>query len=114
MDGVRNYFRNRNLPEEAIHGSWLSKLEFPSAAEIFDEISSGSTIETIVGVEVPTNKIRGPWESKEEYLRAHYELLRDDALRHIREAVCELRGAPDISEKDFSGSQMGIYGKVNL
>lgn len=47
----------------------------------------------------------------EEYLSAHYELLREDAVRPLREAVQQVRITPQAKEDAFQGS-IGIYEKV--
>ena len=49
----------------------------------------------------------------EEYLSAHWELLREDAVRPLREAVQQVRITPQAKEDAFGGS-IGIYEKVNL
>lgn len=59
------------------------------------------------------NKIDGPWPSKIEYLRSHYLLLREDALRPLREAVEHVRGMVDLDE-DPSRSTIGIYDQVSV
>lgn len=47
-----------------------------------------------------------------EYLSAHYELLREDAVRPLREAVQQVRITPQAKEDAFKGS-IGIYEKVS-
>lgn len=49
----------------------------------------------------------------EEYLSAHYELLREDAVRALRDAVQHVRTNPQAKEDAFNGS-IGIYEKVSI
>jgi len=46
------------------------------------------------------------------YLGAHYELLREDALRSLREAICQIRKDPQANEDAFKNS-VGIYQDVS-
>lgn len=45
-------------------------------------------------------------------MSAHYELLREDALRPLREAIARVRMVPDANEDAFDGA-VGIYEKVS-
>jgi len=47
----------------------------------------------------------------EEYLSANYELLREDAIRPLREAVQQVKITPQAEEAALNGS-IGIYEKV--
>ena len=64
-------------------------------------MSSGYECYTHTDIDSPT----------EEYLSAHYELLREDAVRPLREAVQQVRITPQAKEDAFQGS-IGIYEKV--
>jgi helicase required for RNAi-mediated heterochromatin assembly 1 len=55
-----------------------------------------------------TNKTDGPYESIDEYLKTHYELLREDCLRPLREGIQLLRDKAD------EIPSLRIYEKVNL
>ena len=59
------------------------------------------------------NIVDGPWPSKIDYLRSHYLLLREDALRPLREAVEHVRSMPDLDE-DPSRATIGIYDQVQV
>jgi hypothetical protein len=48
----------------------------------------------------------------EAYLSAQYELLREDSLRPLREAICKVRKDPDQIEEYFGGT-IGIYQNVS-
>lgn len=55
----------------------------------------------------------GPWASKKKYLRTHYMLLREEALRHLKEAIQILRINSTMTERDGDRS-IGIYDGVSL
>lgn len=76
-----------------------------------DTITATGTSESSDIVELVPNKPEGSWADKEAYLSAHYELLREDALRPLRDAVSSVRITPQANEDAFMG-QLGIYEKV--
>jgi helicase required for RNAi-mediated heterochromatin assembly 1 len=43
---------------------------------------------------LPHNIVDGPWPSKEAYLGAHYQILREDAIASLRRAVLEFKKCP--------------------
>lgn len=47
----------------------------------------------------------------EAYLATHYDLLREDAIRPLRNAVEQVKFTPDAVEDAFNGA-IGIYDKV--
>lgn len=57
------------------------------------------------------NKTKGCWSTKERYLRTHYKLLREDALRKLRLAIATLIRAPTMNEAAANG-QIGLYDDV--
>lgn len=48
---------------------------------------------------VAPNIIDGPHESLNSYLQAHYELLREDAVAHLRDGVIQLRLNPGLDDQ---------------
>ena len=60
------------------------------------------------------NILKGPWESKEEYLRAHWEMFREEATTPLREAVKWVREYPDAPEDLTFGGNLGIYSRVGF
>ena len=60
---------------------------------------------------LPANKIDGAWKSKDRYLKAHYSLLREDAVSPLRDAVDLFRRTPDMMEND--SRVVSIYEKVS-
>lgn len=59
-------------------------------------------------VDIPVNIVDAAWRSKEDYLRAHYELLREDAIAPLRDAVAVVQASPEMH--DSKGAC--IYEKV--
>lgn len=49
----------------------------------------------------------------EAYLGAHYELLREDAVKPLRDAVGVVRAMPFADENALNGA-VGIYDKVRF
>lgn len=84
--------------------SWLNKSEVPSSAEINDPDDEFE-------IDVPVNKVAGQWVDKQEYLKSHHLLLREDGVSPLRNAVSEVRNEPHIMEQD-SQEDAAIYEKV--
>lgn len=99
---IRQYLSQTQAPRaDAVpSGSWLLKPELPSSQEIF-----GTDDEYL---DLGTNQIQGAWESKEAYLKAHYELLREDAVAPLRDAVAIFRADPDMDDD----KDVFVYEKV--
>ncbi|PGH16781.1 hypothetical protein AJ80_05096 [Polytolypa hystricis UAMH7299] len=76
---IRNYVEASRVPGP--DNSWQGRPEIPTADEIL------ATEDDSNDIEIPANLIRGPWPSSEVYLKAHYELLREDAVAPLRDAV---------------------------
>ena len=62
-------------------------------------------------VMLPANRIDGPWKSKDKYLKAHYSLLREDAVSPLRDAVDQFRRSPEMTEND--NKVVSIYERVS-
>ncbi|KAF2677402.1 P-loop containing nucleoside triphosphate hydrolase protein, partial [Lentithecium fluviatile CBS 122367] len=94
-------------------GTWHSKSEIPLPSEILTPSAPGfDFVEKIIDLddELRPNKVEGAYEDKEDYLRTHYELLREDAVRPLREAVAEVRKDPWRDELDYPpNANIGIY-----
>lgn len=106
---IREYYE----PKSVEGGQWLRRPEMPTAAELMDnDTEESSSDKSSDIIELEPNKPLGAFKSKEQYLSTHYELLREDAVRPLREAVCKMRNAPAAVEETFSG-QIGIYEKVS-
>lgn len=113
LQKVREYYETPSIPSPISGQDWLLRPEIPSSAEIMDreDISNPSMSSDVV--EIYANKPHGAFASREEYLQTHYELLREDSLRPLREAVTAVRRAPTADEEAHNG-QIGIYEKVTL
>lgn len=101
---IREYYEAQ--PVEG--GSWLQRPEFPTSEEILDKDSSSSSSSMI---EICPNKPKGAFEDVQDYLSTQYELLREDAIKGLRDAVDRFSFTPAASEDAFQ-EQMGIYDKV--
>lgn len=99
---VRAYFEEPNA--EGLE-PWLQKPELPSREEILGIDDTNNEV-----IELAPNRVAGPWISKSAYLKAHYELLREDAIAPLRDAVAFVREDPDMADSQI----VAIYEKVSL
>ena len=91
---IREYFdQPLKLSADSL---WLTIPEIPTSKEI-GHITNGVFDED--DIHVPVNNITSAWPGRQEYLRTHYELLREDSVASLRLAVAELRAYPNINEK---------------
>src|SRR5579871_3538843 len=89
----------KDLRQANSMGKWLSRPEIPTSDEIRD-IQEAWVPRVDGAIILNGNKITGAWNSQEEYLRTHYELFREEAVRPLREAVNFLRQCPDYQENN--------------
>ncbi|KAL5359433.1 P-loop containing nucleoside triphosphate hydrolase protein [Aspergillus floccosus] len=95
---IQSYYDQPGLEDTE---PWALKPEIPSEEEILGT-NSGDTLD------LAPNNIEGPWISKEAYLQTHYNLLREDSVAPLRDAVAYVREKPHMMDsKDVS-----IYDKV--
>lgn len=86
---------------------WRSLPEIPTSSEIcppqdaidevvpvWDEYKS----DPLYSPDLPTNPVDKPWGSKLDYIGAHYQILREDAIAPLRCAVAAVRDDPDMME----------------
>ncbi|PLB45920.1 ATP binding protein [Aspergillus steynii IBT 23096] len=99
---VRAYF---NQPELVEPEPWLQKPEIPFREEILGIDDTDDEF-----IELAPNRVVGPWKSKSAYLKAHYELLREDAVAPLRDAVAFVRDDPNMSDSQM----VAIYEKVYI
>ncbi|KAK4967576.1 hypothetical protein LTR66_011920 [Elasticomyces elasticus] len=104
---VREYYEATKVKVEG--EPWQSRPELPSSAEVLDLPENEGEDDGDV-VLIP-NMPNGAWQSKSHYLKAHYELLREDAVRPLREAIGQLKVKSHSKEEDYRGT-VGIYEKV--
>ncbi|PWY90834.1 ATP binding protein [Aspergillus heteromorphus CBS 117.55] len=98
----------RNYPEGSER--WLLKPEVPPPAEIMGAYDFDDADDDEKYVDLRPNQIVGPWESKEAYLKAHYELLREDSIAPLRDAVAYVREDPQMMDNNVAS----IYDKVYI
>ncbi|KAH1897038.1 hypothetical protein KXW87_002956 [Aspergillus fumigatus] len=98
---IREYYRKQDHGQK---DSWLQKPEIPTPEEILPSSSDEDCVELM------PNRIDGPWTSKDSYLRAHYELLREDAVAPLRDAVAYFRNDPQMVDSQA----VSIYEKVYM
>lgn len=117
-DDIRRYYEIASKPVAGA-GPWLEMPEVPHASEILHVEHASNTIETLITIEDEPQpqprpkRIEGPYDSTEDYLRTEYELLREDALRPLREAVTEVRKDPWRDEAKYEKG-VGIYEPVYI
>lgn len=58
-------------------------------------------------------KIKGPYDSPQDYLSTEYDLKREDAIRPLRESVAEVRKDPWKAEAQYD-KNVGIYEPVYI
>jgi helicase required for RNAi-mediated heterochromatin assembly 1 len=102
--GIRAYARAADDIMKASSSRWFCQPEVPTSAEVLLP-GDGE-------VKIPANKIDGAWKSKDKYLKAHYNLLREDAVSPLRDAVELFRRTPEMMENE--SKVISIYEKVNL
>jgi helicase required for RNAi-mediated heterochromatin assembly 1 len=102
-------------PNPVDPSSWLSCGEIPTTNEILDITEQWQNTDPADNsVIMRGNKLKGSWESKDAYLSAHFEMLREDVSRPLREAVCWVKNFPDAGEDSEGGGNIGIYSKGKL
>ncbi|KAL2822192.1 P-loop containing nucleoside triphosphate hydrolase protein [Aspergillus cavernicola] len=105
---ISNYFAEPPIddpdtdPDTWSSKPWTLKPELPTSDEI---LGAGEDF-----VDLRPNKLEGPWESKDAYLKAHYELLREDSVAPLRDAVAIVRNEPDMEDR----KNVSIYEKVYI
>lgn len=112
-DDIRKYYELANKPVAGA-GAWLDKPEIPHPAEILRDGPSFATEVLIKNDDEPRpKKIDGPYDNTEDYLSTEYNLLREDALRPLREAVAEVRKDAWKDEAQYDKG-VGIYDPVYI
>lgn len=100
---IRKYFvdARRSYDDEE---EWISKPVFPSSEEVAGTESSSADD----CVDLIPNNVVGPWVSKDVYLKSHYDLLREDAVAPLRDAVAYVREDPTMMDSQT----VAVYEKV--
>ncbi|KAF2264215.1 P-loop containing nucleoside triphosphate hydrolase protein [Lojkania enalia] len=111
---IRGYY-DAKQPESL--SDWLNKPEIPAPTEIMENVHSNATEEALIDViqKLRYNKPKGPYDNTKDYLETQYDLLREDTIRPLREAVEHVRADPWLDETDFpNGSNISIYEPVYI
>jgi helicase required for RNAi-mediated heterochromatin assembly 1 len=100
-------------------GSWLADPEIPygqdlNPTEKAQEKSQIPARPSIKDGTLPQNNVHSPWTSKQEYLRTHYEMLREDALKPLRDAIADVHNNPGKMEFELSKPTTGLYDGVYI
>lgn len=103
---IRQYFVDGQPSNE--DEAWVSNPELPSTEEILGTVSGVQDLDDCI--ELTANIIDGPWPSRNEYLKTHYMLLREDAVAPLRDAVAYFRADPGMNDSN----DVSIYEKVCL
>jgi helicase required for RNAi-mediated heterochromatin assembly 1 len=99
---IRSYVQKQDsIVIHAPEGHWTGKPEIPTV----DEIILNGSIPHIL-----PNKRSGAWKTKDKYLKAHYQLLREDAVGPLREAVEDFERNPAMMDNQ----KIAIYEKVHI
>lgn len=78
--------------------SWLDRPEMPDAAEMLEEEA----------LNLSANRMDKPWSSSKKYLQTHYELIREDSIAPLRDAIAQFKTTPDMVDD----KAIAIYEKV--
>ncbi len=98
----------RNLPEipnineiqpRDENGRLLSDLSVYTQSEEFWNDYQGEE-SYVYNTRIPTNIIDGPWPSQDQYVGAHYQMLREDAIASLRRSVAEVSNHPNMANSD--------------
>ena len=104
FDIVKNHVRF-NL-EDSSQSGWRSSPELPTASELNPDWEAFASD---VDQKLKANDIRLPYQSKEDYLETHYQILREEGITHLRWSIKQYRDNPArMDDQDIS-----IYTKVN-
>ena len=99
---IRDYVKSaEKIKSSTTKDAWLDKQELPGSDEIF---GAGDSIELL------PNKVSGVWKSTDRYLKCHYELLREDAISPLRDAVDIFRRDPEM----WDDKSVAIYERVHI
>jgi helicase required for RNAi-mediated heterochromatin assembly 1 len=99
---IRAYVAAANVRPAQGAKSWLFKAEVPTTEEILENGEEP--------IQLSENRLNRPWPNRRKYLETHYELLREDAISPLRDAVHQFRETPDMSDDN----QVAVYDKASV
>lgn len=92
-----------NLPELPTKAEMAPPVVQRSSATRFDDKPQEwdeYQHDPIYSATLPHNIVDGPWSSKEAYIGAHYQILREDGIGPLRKAIEQVRFRPEMNEED--------------
>jgi helicase required for RNAi-mediated heterochromatin assembly 1 len=110
---IRKYYELAKKPVTG--GAWLDKAEIPSPSEVLPQTPQ-SAQESLIEISdsLRPHRVEGAYTSNEEYLGTTYDLLREDAIRPLREAIAEIQKDPYKNEAEYDNNSIGIYEPVYI
>lgn len=88
----------RNLPEIPTKAEIMPKDDQNRDQQSEEEKWNDYQNDPLYDPKLPKNIIDGPWSSKEDYISAHYQILREDAVAPIREAIKSFKQHPRMND----------------
>lgn len=113
---LAQYTRDQYSQASADSAPWQSCPEMPTAKELCDENEPWTetcTEDGALKVVVKGNKLEGRWPSSNNYLGAHFSMLREEAVAPLRDAVSWVKAFPHATEDAHPGGTIGIYSRVS-
>lgn len=104
----------RALLNKEVTNTWLDAPEIPTANELMDRNEAWTKVGDHGNVVMTGNQLIGPWPDRSAYLEAHYGMLREEAVKPLREAISWVRAYPGMPEDVSAGGGIGIYTKVRI
>ncbi|KAH7311881.1 P-loop containing nucleoside triphosphate hydrolase protein [Rhexocercosporidium sp. MPI-PUGE-AT-0058] len=115
VDHIKKTYDHNAFPQ-----AWRNLPEVPSSAEIKPVYKDPNIVEEeseewnayqqdlLYDEKLPHNIVDGPWPSKEAYLGAHYQIIREDSIAPLRSAVTEVQHTPSMDETDETRIYTGV------
>lgn len=110
-------------PRDVNAKNWLWRPEIPTAREIMDLDEDWEKEKNANGITMAGIPFKGPFVSASDensakfaYLETHYQFLREDAVRPLREAIVKIRDSRKIPVEclERGWQSIGIYSKVHV
>lgn len=90
----------RNLPEVPAKAELMPKDDGNADQRSQEENWDDYQNDPVYDPNLPKNIVNGPWPSKQEYISAHYQILREDAIAPLREAIKYFRQHRHMDDDD--------------